>query len=303
MKRFTHLFIACAVLAPATLRAAESVDEAVAALGILPKDREGKHIQASEVNPFKTKVKETPKFSVQEDTETQESKIRAIIKAMPVNGYRRSKDGQLMALASELILRVGQELPPLLQDQTEKLTVSKITPKYVELTFLENKDSTQPRTILNEIKNGVRVRQKLPGVTAAAPPENDKDFYLLGKAEEAGLAAGLEATQPGLGGSSGDSMPEFRLPPAPAAQASSTRIDKPMSGGLVPSAEAPLVAPPPQEGATLPAPPAPERAIPLDQPKSVPNAPAPADSKPTLNQRRPGPPIIPPPTKDTPAVQ
>jgi len=165
---------------------ADEVSPDVAAIGMLPKQRTAQRLAPSERNPFGFKPKELDKVAP-EETETQESKIRAIFKAMAVSGVRRGPDGEQMALAGDLILREGQEVKPVLADQTELLMVSKIEPAKVELTFVENKDSTQPRTIVMPISNRPLVAQKL----FAQPQGSRAMYYPAARAAAAGVASVL----------------------------------------------------------------------------------------------------------------
>ena len=176
------------------VHADDNVSPDVAAIGMLPKQRTAQRLAANERNPFAFKPKEPAKAAV-EETETQESKIRALFKLMAVSGVRRGADGRLMALVGDLILREGEEVRQVLPEQTELLMVSRIEPKKVELTFVENKDSTQPRTIVLPIAGQTRVAQKLAG-----QGKGGKTMYFpLLRAAAAGVAAVLSST----GGSGG----------------------------------------------------------------------------------------------------
>ena len=170
------------------LSANDEVSPDVAGIGMLPKQRTAQRLAPNERNPFAFKPKETAK-AVVEETETQESKIRAIFKSMSVTGVRRGSDGRLMALVGDLILREGEEVKPVLVDQTELLLVSRIDPKRVELTFVENKDSTQPRTIPLPITTQTRVAQRLAG----QPHGSKAMYYPSAKAAAAGVAAVMSA--------------------------------------------------------------------------------------------------------------
>jgi len=140
-----------------------ATEAAVAALGMLPDQRGGLTIAPDERNPFAVKPKEVAKLTAPEDTETQESKIRSIFRDLRVTGIRRDRNGRHLALAGDLILRQGEEVKPVLEEQTEILIVSRIEPRQIELTFVETKDSTQPRVIVLPVVNQVQVAQKLFG--------------------------------------------------------------------------------------------------------------------------------------------
>jgi len=191
----THLCTLAVLALGTSLPAADPASEAVAALGMLPEQRSGLRIAADERNPFAVKAKEIAKATAPEDTETQESKIRSIFKQLRVTGTRRDRTGRALALAGDLILRQGEEVKPVLEDQTEILIVSKIEPRQIELTFVEDKDSTQPRVIVLPVKNQVQVAQKL----FAQPKGGKAGFYIAkGRAtpEAAEAAAAIAAAAP-----------------------------------------------------------------------------------------------------------
>jgi hypothetical protein len=173
--------------------AVEPVTEAVAAIGILPDQRTGLAIEASERNPFAVKPKAIVKAEA-EDTETQESKIRALFRQINVTGVRRDRQGRSIALAGDLILREGEAVQPVLSDQTEVLIVSKVEAQKIELTFVEDKDSTQPRVIVMPVRNQVQVTQRLFG-----QPKGKGGFYVARGKQAPELeetAAALAATPP-----------------------------------------------------------------------------------------------------------
>jgi len=176
----------------------QPVPEAVAALGMLPTQRDGLRISPQERNPFAVKPHEIIKSPDPVDAETQESKIRSIFNQLRVTGTRRDRDGRSLALAGDLILRQGEEVKPVLEDQTEVLIVSKIGPRQIELTFVENKDSTQPRIIILPVRNQVEVAQKL----FAQPQGRTGGFYIargrtpVETAEAAGALAASPPTAP-----------------------------------------------------------------------------------------------------------
>jgi hypothetical protein len=176
------------------VRADDDASPDVAAIGMLPNQRTAQRLGANERNPFAFKPKEPAKVAV-EETETQESKIRALFKLMNVSGVRRGTDGKLVALVGDLILREGEEVKQVLPEQTESLMVSRIEPKKIELTFVENKDSTQPRTIVLPIVGQTRVAERLSG-----QPKGGKAMYFPRlRAAAAGVAA-LLSTSGGSGG-------------------------------------------------------------------------------------------------------
>ncbi|MFN0125938.1 MAG: hypothetical protein ACKV19_04535 [Verrucomicrobiales bacterium] len=272
--------------------AADAVPEAVASLGMLPHQRGGLQIAADERNPFAAKVKEAAKVTL-EDTETQESKIRSIFRQLRVTGIRRDRQGRFLALAGDLILRQGEEVKPVLEEQTEVLMVSKIEPGQIELTFVENKDSTQPRVIVLPVRNQVQVSQKL-----FAQPDGKSSMYVArGRAtptiEEAAEAlASSTPTAPAratpIATVTGSAPPAPATPVATTAQApqrDSLREAAALAGMPPGMALTGKNNPPPSPPATTPpaaAPPAP--ATPASA--APPPPPAPESAPPPTFQRR-----------------
>lgn len=203
---FLILMLGSAAL-PAT--AEEEVSAEVAAIGLLPTQRVSQRLAPSERNPFAEKVKEEKKLAV-EDTETQEARIRAIFRELTVSGMRSGSDGRRMALVGDLILREGEEVRQVLPDQTEILIVSRVDDKKVELVFVENKDATQPRTIVLPVNGQARVAQRLAG----QPVGSTSLYYPKSRDAAAEVAALLGAVGTAGAGTSGDSIAADENPDA-----------------------------------------------------------------------------------------
>ena len=113
--------------------------------GELPDDRTPELLLSKERNPFirrETKIAETTA-----DGESEESKLRALLGAMTVRGVIRG-DGSVKVLLEHFILKQGEPIPPLFDDQTEHLFVKRITDKQVEIDFIESEKQAEPRKIL-----------------------------------------------------------------------------------------------------------------------------------------------------------
>ena len=185
------LFTLAAVLAASPpLPASGIVSEEVAALGMLPSQRQGIRINPQERNPFASETRETTKSPDTPENESQESKIRALFRQLHVSGIRHRHHGQSLALVNDLILREGEEIDPVLPDQTERLVVSKIESSQIELNFIETKESTQPRTIILPVRHQVHVTQKLP----AQPAGSTNSFYIARQKPPFNSAAAAAAT-------------------------------------------------------------------------------------------------------------
>ena len=185
------LFTLAAVLAASPpLPASGIVSDEVAALGMLPSQRQGIRINPQERNPFASETRETTKSPDTPENESQESKIRALFRQLHVSGIRHRHHGQSLALVNDLILREGEEIDPVLPDQTERLVVSKIESSQIELNFIETKESTQPRTIILPVRHQVHVTQKLP----AQPAGSTNSFYIARQKPPFNSAAAAAAT-------------------------------------------------------------------------------------------------------------
>lgn len=194
------IFLLAAMASLASAAAQNPLEEAIAAVGLLPSQRAGQHLSPTELNPFSVKAKALASPTAGEGTDTQESRIRGIFKKIKVAGIRRDAQGRLSALASDLILREGEEVKPVILDQTERLVVSRVAPTHVELTFIENKESTQPRTIIMPVRTQALVAQKLFGQS-----EGGGELYVAKgmKPAEAAAAMAVAGAVPPAAGSSG----------------------------------------------------------------------------------------------------
>jgi len=147
--------------------AAAADETAVLAIGELPGQKKPELIQPKERNPF---VRREEKVAADNaDKESEESKLRALFKTMPVTGVIRG-GGETKVLLSTLILKQGEALPPLLEEQTEVLIVGPITDRQVEIDFVESDEQAEPRKILIPIDLRPRVAIMPAGVAPAPQP-------------------------------------------------------------------------------------------------------------------------------------
>ena len=217
------LFTLAAVLAASPpLPASGIVSDEVAALGMLPSQRQGIRINPQERNPFASETRETTKSPDTPENESQESKIRALFRQLHVSGIRHRHHGQSLALVNDLILREGEEIDPVLPDQTERLVVSKIESSQIELNFIETKESTQPRTIILPVRHQVHVTQKLP----AQPAGSTNSFYIARQKPPFNSAAAAAATMAAATSTAPAPPPTG---PTVAAPSTATRVASPGS--------------------------------------------------------------------------
>jgi len=127
--------------------------------GELPDDKTPELLRLKERNPFTRR--ETKIAEVAADRESEESKLRALLEAMPVRGVSRG-DGSVKVLLEHFILKQGEPIPPLLDGQTEQLFVRRITDKQIEIDFVESEKHAEPRKILILIDLRPRVAMRTP---------------------------------------------------------------------------------------------------------------------------------------------
>ena len=127
---------------------------------VLPEDKKPVELQPGERNPFARRGPATETTFVEEDTESEESKLRAILEAMKVSGFTRSDNGNSVLLGY-LRLEPGMLLPPLRENQTEQLRVVSIDEQQVELLFVDPPERQLNRTIRLRFDPRPRVRYML----------------------------------------------------------------------------------------------------------------------------------------------
>ena len=128
------------LLSPIGLRAASDSS-------LLPEGRQKLDVLPSERNPFSAQVAEIATSSTQHEGTTEESRLRRILRAMKVGGIS-GKPGSQHVLLGSLIIKPGDILPPLLDNQAEVLRVVSIEDNSLVLAFIERDASTEVRRII-----------------------------------------------------------------------------------------------------------------------------------------------------------
>lgn len=156
-----------AALALASLGPAVGGDS-LSSVGQLPGEKVPIVLLPKERNPF---TRHEVKTEITADKESEESRLRTLLGAMPVTGLIRGGATPKVLLGS-LILRPGHPIPSLLEDQTEHLVVGTITLKQVEILFVETEPHAEPRRILIPIDLSPHVTVRLPELPSASakPP-------------------------------------------------------------------------------------------------------------------------------------
>jgi len=176
MKRPGLIFLFAAALSP--------LCHAAPAIGLLPEDKMPLQVAESERNPFGKRVVKVA--AVQAETESEESKIRAVIEKLPLGGMTRGY-GVVKVLLGSYMVAEGQTLPDVIPNQTEKVKVLSVTADRVELGFVDKDGTAETRKIGRLFNLSPSVRFKLGGKPA---PEAKGD-------DAAGLDGVTKKNEPG----------------------------------------------------------------------------------------------------------
>lgn len=168
MKR--HLLILTSFVLPVAavfaqtepLADAEEAPERIQYTLFLPEEKNPELIKTEENNPFEATVNQNEK-----EGDTEENRVRDILLQMPAKGGGNGPAGMRVMLGS-MRLEAGQMVPDVLPDQQVKLKVKTITPKQIEMVWVENKPTgLPPKPFVIDVDVSPRVRYKMPSPGAA----------------------------------------------------------------------------------------------------------------------------------------
>jgi len=137
-----------------------------ASVGLLPEEKQPIVVAVAERNPYGKKGPKTP-LKIDEDTESEEARIRNILNTLSVTGMGE-REGQTTALLGPFVLKPGAKLPPVLPDQKEVVLVILVQSNLVELGFVDKDGTADARKITLNIKRKPTVRYDL-GIRATPP--------------------------------------------------------------------------------------------------------------------------------------
>ncbi len=160
---------------------------APAGIGLLPEDKTPVVVVEDERNPFgKRSAKVATK--VQEEVESEESKIRAVVGRLSLGGMTHGY-GVVKVLVGSFTVAEGGMLPDVIPDQTEKVKVLSVSADKVELGFVDKDGSAETRKITLGFDLKPTVRFNL-GIPPAAEPKESGGAALNGvtKKNEAGTS-------------------------------------------------------------------------------------------------------------------
>jgi hypothetical protein len=153
-------------------------------LGFLPQDkadyRPEDKMDIKRRNPFAERAPKVTAAKEEDQTETEESRIRAYFRDNPVRGIMKFGD-KYVATVGRLSLEAGQPLPPIIQGQTQILRVMRVDKSVVELGWVENVtyDAAAPRKITLRVDLEPRIRQVIASAEAETETFTDKNTYLV----------------------------------------------------------------------------------------------------------------------------
>jgi hypothetical protein len=135
---------------------------------LMPSRRQPVIVAPDESNPFSQKVAPSAQMVFQE-VETEETRIRNIINDMPFAGLAEGEESR-RALIGSLALSEGDEVPPILPVQAERLVVLRVTDEEIELGFLERNGKVGARTFTRRFSLAPQVRYLLPSEATTVTP-------------------------------------------------------------------------------------------------------------------------------------
>jgi hypothetical protein len=127
---------------------------AASPVGLLPQDKSPVVVEANERNPF---GKKTAPVAAAAKEVTEESKIRGVLKELPVAGFTESTNG-LTVMLGPVVIQAGRTLRPIIPNQTEILQVLVVEPEEMELAFVEKNGKVGTRRFKLPIKKAPEVR-------------------------------------------------------------------------------------------------------------------------------------------------
>ena len=134
-------------------------------VGMLPSEKKATTLLAGERNPFAIRVANV-ESKVSSDLETESARVERVLKSLTISGIAPGPQG-MKALLGDIILEEGRMVDPVIENQTDKVQVTKITNKKVELTWLSDDEAESPRVLELPVDLKVTVRRRLAGEQGA----------------------------------------------------------------------------------------------------------------------------------------
>jgi hypothetical protein len=176
MKTFPLVTLALLTLATGQVRAQSESEtdgetrERIRYLLILPEEKTPEVVKPNEPNPFN---KGDVNAIKQDDTTSDENKVKDALMALRASGVVFADDGSVRAvMLGQLKLERGMIVPPVLPDQDVHLRVNSLSDTTIELVWIEKKKNLAlpPRPVILPIDLRPTVRYYLPSAASAPPP-------------------------------------------------------------------------------------------------------------------------------------
>jgi len=137
----------------------------------LPTERPVVEVAPTENNPFVGKP-QLKGEALAEEVETEESRLRRLLMKLPIGGIVKTGES-CVVMMGPLTLREGDQLPGLLQGQTERVRVVKLNEREMVFGFIERDGTsatrTQPRTINLTPEVRFLIPENAPAANAPEP--------------------------------------------------------------------------------------------------------------------------------------
>lgn len=130
---------------------------------LLPSARRSVLVQPAERNPFGHMQIQAPTDFGMPAGDTEEGRLRAMILQMPVRGVAAGRQGASTVFLGPLAIAEGQDLPPLMPSQLERIFVREISADKIIFAFRDRAGSTSDRAFSRMFDLKPRVRYVLPG--------------------------------------------------------------------------------------------------------------------------------------------
>jgi len=140
---------------------------------LLPDGRETVVLRPGERNPFGQLALPVVEAEVQA-AETEEIRLRKILGSLKVGG-RSTKGKTGSFLLGSLILKEGDQLPALVENQSEILKVARVSPDEAVITFFERDQTVEPRQITIRLNMKPSVESLLYGDAVKSLVPTGKD--------------------------------------------------------------------------------------------------------------------------------
>ena len=133
-------------------------------MSLRPDGREAIEIQSGERNPFAVQIVQDKGPAETSPTEglSEEARIRRILGTLRVTGSSQGED-RTKVLMGSLIVKPGDTLPPLIQNQSERIKVLSLEDGMLTLVFMERDPMAEPRRMVVPIDMKPAVTQFLFG--------------------------------------------------------------------------------------------------------------------------------------------